>query len=586
MKTMSYVLGYAKKYTRPMLATVASMVLLVGISLATPAVVRELIANLRSGLSEGAGIASVTRLALLLLGLYIVRAGLRLAASYLAHIAGWGVVADARTAIYRHLQRLSLGFYSDQQTGELMSRMVNDSDMFERLISHAIPDTLVNILTLIGVSVVLVRMNATLMLLALIPVPLIVFAMRGYAKYVRPAFVARQKMLGDLNATLADNLSGIREIKAFTHEEHESARIATHISNYRDSLLNALRLMATFNSFTEFTSSLGTIVIIYFGGRLAFQGALQIEDLVAFFMYLEMFYTPVRALTGAWEQIQEALAGATRVGELLNEPPEVVDSRDALTLPDKVDGHITFEDASFAYERGETVLQNITLDIPAGSVTALVGPTGVGKTTLASLIARFYDVQDGAVRLDGHDLRDIKLQSLRQQVSIVLQDVFLFHGTVRENILFGRTNATEEEMIQAARVANAEEFILKLPQGYDTLIGERGVKLSGGQKQRLSIARAVLKDAPILILDEATSSVDTETEVLIQQALERLIKGRTTIIIAHRLSTIRNADNIVVLEGKHIAEQGTHTELMAREGIYRHLNEVQNRIEVKQGLMA
>ncbi|NLG27264.1 MAG: ABC transporter ATP-binding protein, partial [Chloroflexi bacterium] len=446
--------------------------------------------------------------------------------------------------------------------------------------------TLVNVLSLIGVSIMLVRMNATLMLLTLIPVPLIILAMRGYAKVVMPAFVARQKKLGELNATLADNLSGIREIKAFTHEEHESSRIATYISSYRDSLLRALRLMATFNSVTEFASSLGTIIIVYFGGRLAFGGALQIEDLVAFFMYLEMFYGPVRALTGAWEQIQEAMAGAKRVGELLQEPPEVTDKPDAITLPQPVRGDIVLDNVSFAYARSEPVLEGISLTIPAGTVTALVGPTGVGKTTLASLIPRFYDITGGALTLDGHDLRDIELQSLRAQVSIVLQDVFLFHGTVRDNILFGRADATEEEMIAAARIANAEEFIERLPQGYDTLIGERGVKLSGGQKQRLSIARAVLKDAPILILDEATSSVDTETEVLIQQALDRLIRGRTTIIIAHRLSTIRNADKIVVLEGRHIAEQGTHAELMARDGIYRRLNEVQNRLEVKQGLMA
>lgn len=315
-------------------------------------------------------------------------------------------------------------------------------------------------------------------------------------------------------------------------------------------------------------------------------GALQIEDLVAFFMYLEMFYGPVRALTGAWEQIQEALAGAKRVGELLQEPPEVTDKPDAITLPQPVRGDIVLDNVSFSYARSEPVLEGISLTIPAGTVTALVGPTGVGKTTLASLIPRFYDVTGGAITLDGHDLRDIQLQSLRAQVSIVLQDVFLFHGTVRDNILFGRANASEEEMIAAARIANAEEFIERLPQDYDTLIGERGVKLSGGQKQRLSIARAVLKNAPILILDEATSSVDTETEVLIQQALDRLIRGRTTIIIVHRLSTIRNADKIVVLEGRQIAEQGTHAELMARDGIYHRLNEVQNRLEVKQGLMA
>ena len=569
-------------YRKPLLATVVSMILLVGVQLFAPWFIRELIATVRTGNSDALSSGLVTRLALLALAIYAARAGLEFLRSYMAHVAGWGVVADVRVATYRHLQRLSLHYYEDKQTGQLMSRVVNDSDLLEKLIAHAVPDVLVNVLTLVGVSTMLLFMNAQLTLLTLIPIPLIVLAMRGFAKYVRPAFRERQAELGELNAILQDNLSGIREIKTFTRERTESDRIGVRIENYKHSLLRALRLLATFEPFVHFASALGVVVVIYFGGRLALGGELQIEDLVAFFLYLELFYQPVRHLSHAWEAIQEALAGAERVSELLSEEPDIVDLPDAIEYHGRARGQVSFDNISFSYLTDRPILRNINLEIPAASVVALVGPTGVGKSTLASLVPRFYDVNEGRIMLDGHDIRDLTIESLRRQISIVLQDVFLFHGTVRENILFGRPGAEDEEMEEAARVANAVEFIDKLPDGYDTVIGERGVKLSGGQKQRLAIARAVLKDAPILILDEATSSVDTETELLIQQALERLMAGRTTLMIAHRLSTIRNADQIVVLQNEGIAEQGSHDELMAIEGIYRHLNLVQSRLDTEE----
>ena len=558
------------------------MLLLVGAQLVIPWIVRTLIASVTAQPPRLDTLDSITRLSLLALLIYLARAGLQFMRSYMAHVAGWGVVADVRKHIYDHVQRLSLRFYEDKQTGQLMSRIINDTDLFEQLIAHAVPEVFVNVITLIGVSAVLFHINWHLALLSLVPIPLVVLSLRIYARRVRPAFRERQRELGDLNATLNDSITGIREIKAFTREEDQLSRVGLRVDRFLNSNLAALRLMAIFQPFVEFTSSLGLLIVIYFGGRLALRQQLPIADLVAFFLYLELFYQPVRNLSNAWEQVQSSLAGADRVADLLAEEPEIRNYPGALEISERARGEIQFKDVDFEYIPGNLVLEGINLNIPAHSITALIGPTGVGKTTLVSLIPRFYDANSGTITLDGQDVRRLTLESLRRQVSVVLQDVFLFHGTVRENILFGRPEATEQEVVAAAKAANAHPFITELQEGYDTLVGERGIKLSGGQKQRLSIARALLKDAPVLILDEATSSVDTETEMLIQQALERLMVGRTTILIAHRLSTIRNADQIAVLEGKHIVELGRHEQLMAQNGLYRKLYTVQQQMEPVQ----
>ena len=555
------------------------MIGLVGAQLVIPWIIRSLIDSLSQTPLPSDIMDMVTRLSLIALAVFIARGFMQYIRSYQAHVAGWGVVADARKLIYQHLQQLSLRFYEDKQTGQLMSRLINDTELFERTIAHAMPEMFVNILTLVGVMVILFSMSWQLALLSLIPIPIIIITLIQYAKRVRPAFVYRQQELGTLNAILNDSISGVKEIQAFTREDLTMHRVGKQIETYLESNLKALKLMATYTPLYDFAAGLGQLIVIFFGSRLALQGNLQVADLVAFFLYLDSFYQPVRNLSNSWEAVQESLAGFERVAEMLNETPDVLPPENPIPLKKPVRGEIRFDNVFFRYNPEEAfVLENINLDIPAGKTTALVGPTGVGKSTLVSLIPRFYDVSSGKLTVDGIDVRDLDLHELRANISMVLQDVFLFHGTIRENILFGKPDATEAEMLAAAKIANVDEFIAHMPNGYNTLIGERGIKLSGGQKQRISIARAVLKNSPILILDEATSAVDTETELLIQQALDRLIVGRTTIIIAHRLSTVRNADQIVVLEGCTITEKGTHEELLAAHGLYYKLYTVQQNL--------
>lgn len=572
MKNLLKILKYARPYWGYLLIAGVSLLLVTAINLVAPMLIRSLVALLNNstyGPEEIPTLLSRIKTLALLLGLaYLARTVFTFFHRYLAHLAAWNLVADMRSRVYSHLQGLSLRYYHQRQTGELMSRTANDPATFEVLIAHAVPDLIVNLLIFAGVSIILFRLNPFLALCALLPVPFMFLAGIGFTKRVLPNFRQAQRQLAEFNAVLQDNLSGMKEIQVFNQQEREFGRVRTGARNHAATLLHALKLSAIFHPVIEFFSSFGNVIVVGIGGVMALKGLLPLEDVVGFLLYLGIFYQPIGALARVLEDLQQALAGAERVFEVLKEEPDVKEKKHPVVLK-KVEGKITFDRVSFRYNKdGEDVLKDISFTVNPREMLAIVGPTGVGKSTLVSLIPRFYDPTAGRVLIDDIDIRDVSLFSLRNQISMVLQDVFLFNGTIAENIAYSSRNATMAEIEAAARAAYAHDFIMAMPGGYDSYIGERGVKLSGGQKQRLSIARAILRNAPILILDEATASVDVETERQIQQAIDNLVKDRTIIVIAHRLSTVEKADRIIYLQDGVIAESGTHEELMAKKGLY------------------
>ena len=512
-----------------------------------------------------------------LVGAYALNQLVQIGDNYVRHALGEKFIFDLRVRLYAYLQKMSLSFFERTSTGELMSRVTNDLSALEHFVTHGSALTAVDFMRLIGGAIILFLLDWRLAALVMLPVPILALAFRHYNTKIRPVYRRVRARLGDINAKLQDNLSGIRVIQAFAREDIEYRRFSRESERYYRARVKGIRYWSIFFPAIRFFGAMGTVIVLGVGSIMVVKGHLSLGTLVAFIAYIATIYDPINRLTEVDNIFQEAIAAGERIFELLDETMEVKDAPNAIELP-VISGEMIFDQVYFKYGSGDQVLHAVSFTMAPGEVVALVGPSGAGKTSIANLICRFYDPVNGRVTIDGYDLRDIKMNSLRRQVAVVLQDSFLFNNTVAENLHYGKPDASRDELIAASRAANAHDFIMQLPDGYETEIGERGVKLSGGQKQRLALARAILADPRILILDEATSSVDAEAEYLIQQALERVLENRTALIIAHRLSTIRNADKIIVLDRGRIAEAGNHEDLMQNGGLYHQLYQRQMEI--------
>ena len=574
MKLLLKLSKEAIRFKNLYIIAILSTLMLTFINLAAPRVLSAMTGIVSSGVNAE-GMNRILKLAAVLVILYLARILFRFLSNFLAHKAAWNLVGDLRTKVYDKLERMHIGYFHDKQTGDLMSRIVNDTRDFELLYAHMIPDTITNIVTFIGVLIMMLTINAKLALITCAPLPLIFISGIIFSKKVRPYFKISQKKMGELSGKLQDNLSGIHEIQSFGREEYETEKVNESNFDHVRAMLAALKYSAIFHPTVEFISSIGTILVVAVGGLLAYREGLKVEDIVAFLLYLALFYAPVTGLANLLESMQQSLAGAERVIAVLDAPCEIKNKPDAVELKN-VKGAIRFEKVSFAYETDIPVLDGVSFECAPGRMLALVGPTGVGKTTLTQLISRFYEPTAGRILIDEHDINDVTIESLRQNISPVLQDTFLFNGTIAENIGYASPDASMDDIKEAAKIANIHDDIMNMPDGYDTVVGERGLRLSGGQKQRVSIARAILRKSPIIILDEATASVDVETERQIQDAISGIVGSRTIIAIAHRLSTIRNADMILVIENGRIVEQGTHDELVALGGSYARMSRIQS----------
>ncbi len=567
-------LSYYKPYKKMFAADMFFACMGAGVTLVIPLIIRYITNDvIYRELSES--LHMILTLTIVMAALIILECYCNYFIAYYGHIMGAKMEYNMRNEIFAHYQKLSFSFYDNQKVGQLMSRVTNDLFDISELFHHGPEDLVISIIKLIGSFSILLSVNWRLALTAFAIVPV----MLAYAFYfnvkMKRAFVKNRARIADINAQIEDNLSGIRVVKSFANEDMEMDKFKAGNDRFVESKKESYKYMGLYHSGLGAFTTLISVIVIATGAVFITKDLITITDLITFLLYINNFTEPIKKLISFTEQFQNGASGYTRFLEILEIHPDIEDAPNALELKN-AKGDITFENVSFHYEENsETILSDLNLHVNAGEYIALVGTSGVGKSTLCSLIPRFYDVSGGRILIDGRDIRDFTVKSLRNNIGIVQQDVYLFTGSVMDNIRYGRPDATEAEIVAAAQNANAHEFIMNLPEGYDTNIGQRGIKLSGGQKQRLSIARVFLKNPPILIFDEATSALDNESERVVQESLEKLAKGRTTFVIAHRLSTIRNAQKILVLTENGIAESGTHRELLEKNGIYAELYNMQ-----------
>lgn len=509
-----------------------------------------------------------------ILVVFLVRGFATYGQTYTMSYIGQRVIIDIREAMFKQLQRLDQAYYDRRKTGVIMSNLTNDVAALQSAIVDNLVSFITEGVTLIGSLVSMLYLDWKLTLVTLVIVPVVLGIINIFGKRLRIAGHDVQGRIADITSLLQETISGARVVRSFAREGYEVQRFERENQRNFRAVMRATKLTSLLSPLVEFSAAIAVTVILWYGGYSVVTGAITAGSLIAFLIYAINLSNPVKRLSQVYGNIQKAMAAGDRVFAILDTEPEVVEKADAIVLPE-VDGRVRFDHVSFSYDGEKKALDDFSLDVPAGRVVAIVGPSGAGKTTIANLLPRFYDATEGAITVDGIDVRDVTFQSLREQIGVVPQETMLFNATIKDNILYGRLDGTDEEVYAAAKAANALEFIERLPEGMDTLVGERGSSLSGGQRQRIAIARAILKNPKILILDEATSALDTESEKLVQEALERLMQGRTAFVIAHRLSTIKNADQIVVLREGKLVESGTHDELLAAGGLYQHLYSVQ-----------